>query len=145
MPTGAGKAPAGSSLAGYGVIDSAPPPGIVPLPDTRSGLPQTGRLINQQTGDYVFTADGRLEGMPTVNQLVLIAIRNNIDLSTLQEKGPNFANTLTSLVQNALSALITAKLVLLSSVTVLQPNPDAGVAIANWLDLTNGEPQQTQF
>jgi hypothetical protein len=145
MPIGAGLAPAGTSLAGFGVVDAAPIPNFLPLPDQRSGLSDSGRLINQTTGDYSFLPDGRLQGMPTVNQLVLLAILNNIDLSTLTEKGPNFAKTLTALVQTALADLIQRKFILLTSVVVTQPTQDSGLAVANWLDLTTGEPQQTAF
>jgi hypothetical protein len=149
MPVGAGFTPAGFSPAGYGTIDVAPAPALVPLPDYRTGLSDSGRYINQKTGDYAWTADGRLQGMPTVNQLVLLAIRNNVDLSTLQVKGPNFNATLTAIVQDALSDLITRKLVLLVSVVIapsgLGINPDAGIAVASWLDLTTGSPQQTPF
>lgn len=148
MPIGAGGCPAGSSPAGYGVIDTATAPNLVPLPDPRTGLSQGGRNIDQATKDYTFTSDGRLQGMPNVNQLVLIAIQN-ADFSTITEKGPNFAQQLRDVVQNALADLITRNLVKLTTVTVLdrQPgmNPDAGVAIAYWIDLTTGQPQQTPF
>ena len=142
MPVGAGLYGAGTAPAGYGIPDQAPFSPTSPLIDPATGLSQTGRLIDQQTKDYVFTADGRLQGMPTVRQLVLLAI-TDIDLSTLTEKGPNFAATLTTLVQNALASLITRKLVLLKQVTVLQPSSDSGIAVANWVDLTNGEPVET--
>lgn len=148
MPLGAGAAPAGSSPAGYGVPDTAPAPILVPLPDPRTGLSQGGRYINQQTKDYAFTSDGRLQGMPNVNQMVLIAIQG-ADFSAITEKGPNFAQQLRDVVQNALADLIARKLVQLTGITVLdrQPgmNPDAGIAVANWLDLTTGQPQETSF
>lgn len=149
MPIGAGLFPAGFSPAGYGVIDAPPVPIVVPLPDYRTGLSDTGRYLSQTTSDYGFTADGRVQGMPTVNQLVLLAIRNNIDFSSLPVKGPNFSATLTNIVQSALADLITRKLVLLVSVVVAPTgpgtNPDAGMAVASWVDLTTGSPQQTPF
>jgi hypothetical protein len=129
-------------------VNSLPPA----LPDPQhGGQSATGRLLNQQTGDYVMQADGRLQGMSTVNQLVLLAIRNTIDLSALTEKGPNFAQALTALVQVALAPLIAQKLVGLQSVQVLDGskvlglNPSAGIAVVNWVDLTTGQPQATNL
>lgn len=139
MPVGTGLSPAGTSQAGFGVVDAGPVPGVVPLPDARTGLPQSGRFLNQQTGDYVFTNDGRVVGMPTVPQLVLLALLNNVDLSRVQEKGPNFRQFLASVVQDALGDLIAQGLVLLTGVQVLEPNPDAGLALVSWLDLTTGQ------
>jgi hypothetical protein len=144
MGTGAGTSPAGSSVAGVGVIDSAPQPGVVPLPDQFTGLSQTGRFIDQQTGDYIFTTDGRVVGMQTVPQLVLIALQD-VDLSRIQQKGPNFSQFLASVVQDALGDLIAQRLVLLLGVTVLEPNPDAGVALVSWKDLTTGEVVPTKI
>ena len=92
--------------------------------------------------DYVFTADGRLEGMTTVQQLVLLAILD-IDFSTLTEKGPNFQNVLAALVSTALAPLVRQKLVRIKQVIVLEPSQDAGLASVDWIDLTTGAPQQT--
>jgi len=143
MPTGAGLSPAGTSVAGVGVLDSGPQPGVVPLPDPKSGAPQTGRFINQLTGDYEFTADGRVQGMSTVPQLVVIALQD-IDLSAIQEKGPNFKQHLASVIQDALGSLIAQGYLVLGPVTVLEPNPDAGLAVFEWYDqLAGGKRQET--
>jgi hypothetical protein len=156
MPVGAGGSPAGTSPAGYGVIDTALFSATAPLPDTRTGLSQGGRYINASSGDYSFGADGRLLGMPNVNQLVLLAIKTQLgssaqpglglDLSSAQNKTPDFANKLTSILQNALADLVTRKLVQITSIVVPpNPNPDSGIAVVNWLDLTTGLPEQTPF
>lgn len=142
MPVGAGLFPAGRFPAGFGQPETAPPPPTAALPDTSTGLSLTGRFINQQTKDYVFLPDGRLQGMQTVQQLVLLAI-NNIDLSTILEKGPNFQRNLASRVQAALSDLISRGLVQLLQVVVTQPGPDSGLATAYWRDLTTGKDDQT--
>lgn len=149
MPLGAGACPAGAVPAGYGQIDVAPAPVLVPLPDVRTGLPDGGRNISLSgtpgtlggAGDYTFTADGRLQGMPNVNQLVLLAVEN-VDLSSITEKGPQFANQVRALVQASMFYVVTAKLARIDSIVVLdrQPNqnPDGVVAILNWTDLTTG-------
>lgn len=150
MPIGAGYAPAGTSAAGYGVPDAATVPNNAVLPDLRTGLPQTGRFINPKTGDYVFTADGRLMGMDTVPQLVLLALMTTLgssaipglgeEFSKIQEKGPSFLQQITSKVNSALADLIQRKFVKVNSITVQEPpsNPDAGTCLIQWTDLTTG-------
>ena len=150
MPIGAGKAPAGAASAGYGVPDAAYVPNSAILPDPKSGFAQTGRFINPITGDYQFTADGRLIGMGTVPQLVLIAletVKGSSVIPTLgntfqlvQEKGPSFLAQMRAVVNDALSDLIKTKMLQLVSVTTQeQPsNPDTGIVQVAWLDLTTG-------
>lgn len=148
MPVGAGGCPAGAVPAGYGSVDQAPAPVLVPLPDPITGLSDTGRAIAPQNaaqgaGDYSFTPDGRLVGMPTVNQLVLLAIEN-LDLSSITEKGANYAARVTALIQGALAPIVAQKLLLVRSISVLPtPNPDGSIAMVYWTDLTKGTPQQT--
>jgi hypothetical protein len=142
MPIGAGLYPAGLGLAGYGTPAQAPFSLNAPLPDPTTGLSLTGRLINQKTGDYVMQADGRLQGMPTVEQLVLLAIEN-IDTSDIQEKTPNLRAMLADRVEKSLAPLIRAKQVLIRQIVVVEPNQDAVVALLDWVDLTTGAPVQT--
>jgi hypothetical protein len=142
MPIGVGLFPAGLFPAGFGVPETAAPSPNSPLPDPSTGISHTGRFINQQTKDYVVQSDGRLQGMPTVAQLVLIAVQN-IDFSPLREKGPHFAASLKALIAAALAPLVAAKQVRVRQIVVLEPNQDAGLASVDWIDLTNGAPQQT--
>ena len=142
MPVGAGLCPAGTVPAGYGVIDTAPAPILIPLPDYRTGLSDGGRFISQTTGDYVFTADGRLQGMPNVYQLVLLAIAN-CDFSSVTEKGPNYKAGVTSSILTALAYLTTQKLIQVKRITVIDRlpnmNPDATIALVDWIDMTSGQ------
>lgn len=141
MPVGAGLCPAGLSPAGYGTIDTAPAPNLVPLPDYLTGLPDGGRYVSQKTGDYAFTADGRLQGMPNVYQLVLLAIAN-CDFTSITEKGTSFNGQVVATVQGALAYLVSQKLIEVRRITVVdrQPNMnrDAAIALVDWLDLTTG-------
>ena len=150
MPIGAGLAPAGSAAAGYGVPDSAHVPNNAVLPLPINGLPQTGRAINPQTKSYTFTADGRIVGAPTVQQLVqlaLITVRGSSCVATLgntvsqiQEKGTSYAQLVTSAITDALADLIKDKQVQIASITVQDyPNkPDAATATLKWIDLSTG-------
>lgn len=150
MPIGAGGAPAGTSAAGYGVPDKAFVPNNAILPDLRTGVAQTGRAIDPTTKSYTFTSDGRLRGVGTVPQLVQLAlstIRGTSVIPTLgqtfmqiQEKGSDFAGRVTNAVNVALADLVKQQLVQIVSVTVQQPpsNPDAGLGLIKWIDLTTG-------
>jgi len=142
MPIGVGFFAAGLFPAGYGQPETLGQSPTSPLPDASTGGSLTGRYLDQKTHDYVMLADGRLQGMQTVAQLVLIAIED-IDLSTLTEKGPNFKQALSTIVANSLAYLVAQKLVRIKQITVSQPGKDQGIASVDWIDLTNGQPVQT--
>ena len=157
MPVGAGSAPAGTSIAGYGTPDAAAVPNSATLPDTVTGLPRGGRYINPQTGSYQFTADGRLQGMASVNQLVLLATSTRLgssaiptlgqDYTSIQEQQGDFQRQVATRVAASLSNLVRLKLVELLGVTVQQApgNPDGAVVFFQWRDLTTGKESNTQY
>lgn len=139
MSKGAGFAPAGFSPAGFGAPDAAPVTQTVPFPDPLTGKAQTGALINYQTGDYVMTADGRVAGMGSMQQLVLLALLNAQIFKGLETKGPNFQRQVASRVTAALAYLLRQKWIAVASVTVSGGNPsspDAAGVVVNWRDLT---------
>ena len=152
MPIGAGACPAGSSPAGYGVPDKAFAPNNAILPGVRTGLPQSGRAIDPKTKSYYFASDGsgRLQGMATVPQLVQLALSTikgssavaalGQTFSEVKEKGSDYAAQIDKRVRLAFADLIKRNLAQVQSVTVNQPpsNPDAGLAIVKWVDLTTG-------
>jgi hypothetical protein len=155
MPIGAGLYPAGVSPAGYGVPDSAAVPNNAPLPGQTTGLPQTGRYIDPVTKDYVFTTDGRLQGLATVPQLVQLALTTILGsaavtnvgqtFTLVQEKGAGFAQQMRAKVTSALSDLVKRNLVQIKSIAVDEPqsSPDAGIVRVRWIDLTTGVEQTT--
>ena len=148
MPIGAGLSPAGTAAAGYGIPDSGTPLPNTILADVRTGSFQTGRQLNPATRDYIMLPTGVLQGQGTVPQLVQLALTTQlgssalvnlgIDLSNATEKGSDFQRQMATLVANALSPLVAGKLVRLDAVIVSEPpsNPDAGIAIVKWFDLT---------
>jgi hypothetical protein len=158
--TGAGQVPAGSSIAGYGIVATTATPLNVILPDPSTGLPQTGRLLvpnaaNNGRGDWAFTADGRVVGCGTVRQLVQLALTTafrssasptlGIALDQVKEQSANFQRQVATVVANALAPLVSQGLVQLLTVSLQQTpsNPDAGVALVTWRDLTTGQVNQT--
>lgn len=151
MPIGAGACPVGTSAAGYGVPDRAFAPNNAVLPDLRTGLPQTGRAIDPVKKSAFFATDGsgRLQGQGTVPQLVALAlttVRGSAAIplgqtfSLIQEKGANYTQQVTAAVQLAFADLVKQGLAQVVSVNVQTPpsNPDAGLAMVKWVDLTTG-------
>lgn len=150
MPIGAGFAPAGSFPAGYGVPDSAHVPIDATLPALKTSLPSPGRYVDQTTKSYAFTADGRVQGMGNVNQLVLLAITTvrgssvlpNLGqtFSLIKEKGTDFKRQVASAINLALSDLVKRSLIRVVSIDVQEPitAPDAAIVNVKWQDVTTG-------
>jgi|SRR5579859_1668256 len=150
MPQGAGNAPAGDCSAGYGVPDNATKPNNALLPDLRTGLPQTGRYIDPVTKSYKFTADGRLYGLGTAQQLVQLALtqvrgsscvpQDGQTFATIREKTDDFKNRVARAVSDALASLVRQKIVRIENITVYETPaaPDAAIGWVGWRDLTTG-------
>ena len=153
MPIGAGLAPAGLAAAGYGVPDTTTIPNNACLPDPLTGLPQTGRLLDPITKDYVFTADGRLQGTPTSRQLMQLAVRTTLgssasptlgmDMSGVSEKGGDYSRRVASAVSSAVAPIVQRGLVTVNSVTIQDAAqsgaPDATIATVLWTDNMTGQ------
>ena len=150
MSRGAGFCPAGRAPCGFGTPDSAAINVAVPLPNSFTGEPLTGRYIDYTIGDYVFSSDGRLNGMSTVQQLVMLALLDGNILAGLDRKFPNYQRTIANRVQTALNPLILKGWCQLLAVNITDPssNPDATAAYVQWKDLTltapGSQPGQTQ-
>lgn len=154
MTVGAGGSPAGSSISGYGVGSVANVPSDAALPDQTTNLPTTCRLLvpsGAQGASYAFSADGRLVGCGTVRQLVQLALSTvlgsccvpglGLAYYTLKEQGANFQRQVATAVANAMAPLVKQRLVALLSVDLQQypSNPDSGIALVTWRDLTTGQ------
>lgn len=152
---GAGFAGAGFFAAGFGSVDGALAPSNAYLPDPRTGQSLQGRLLDPATGDYKFTADGRIYGQTQAQQLVQLAcetIRGSaavltlgMDRSVLQERGRDLLATVQSMVQQAFDPIIAQGIVALNSVQVIDgpPMTDRAGILIQWTDLTTSE-QHTQ-
>jgi hypothetical protein len=132
MP-GGGNQPAGTSFAG-GYIPQPAAPGPTVLPSPTTGLPQTGRLINPKTRRFVYTSDGRAEGMGTVPQLVLIAW-STLDFSDVPVLGAGYENQIRSKYLAAVRSFQT--LLQITSFSVQRvPGSNAVAVSIGWRDLT---------
>ena len=138
MSKGCGFCPCGTAPAGWGTPDL----GLVnvpsPLPDPLTKVPLTGRFIDYTTGDYEFSADGRIAGMSTVQQLVLLALLNGNIFAGIAVKLPNYQRTIANRVQTALNPIIQKGWLELVTVSVVDPDtsPDASGILVKWRDLT---------
>lgn len=161
MPIGGGFAPGGTTPGGFGIPDVAGPIQFVPLIDPSTGIRQSGRFIDPKTKDYRFLPDGRLQGMPTVMQMVQLAVLTTlgssaqttlgIDLTRVRDKNDSFAQAVTSTATDALAPIVKQGLIKINSIQVFGatpgelPNPDAGIGIVNFTDLTTNTPQTISF
>jgi hypothetical protein len=147
MTIGAGLAPAGTSLAGYGAPTTYATPGTVIYPDVVTGIMQTGRLINPLTKDYTYTLDGRVCGERTVPQLVKLALMTvyksactdlGIDFSAIQMKTQTFKRDMNTAISNALASLVAQQFVTIKKITITDIPQDAVLAVVIFIDNTTG-------
>lgn len=158
MPTGAGVSPGGTSIGGFGALDTAPAPATKILIDPFNGAQQNARKIDSRLRQFTFNAQGRIAGMPGVYQRVQIAIQTVRGQSSL---GPGFGNAVSSVtvkvgnyqrriedaLRFALNDLITQKLITINAVQAFDAAPDntdGAYAILFWTDLTTGTEQKTR-
>lgn len=157
MAIGAGLAPAGLSIAGYGSLDAATALPQEILKDPNGGY-QNARRIDPQTGQYVFDASGSVQGMSGVEQLVYLRAATAFNSSVIGGLGmraptgvvgPDIARRLTEEITRAMKDLIDQKIIQVVGVTVRKVD---GVwrRYFVWRDLTSdngkaGIEQRTSF
>jgi hypothetical protein len=141
---GAGFSPAGLSPAGTGTVAPAP---IVPTDNLvdATGTQQSARAFDPATGKFILNADGRVQGMPRVQQLVYLRIRTLLNSSAIVGLGlapPPADNNGSALQQiqngleNALGDLVTAGLVQIVGVTGYSATPTQTRSQLKFRDLT---------
>lgn len=153
MPTGIGFAPAGVSLVGFGLTDTAPVPPKTILVDPYTGQQDAARRIDPYSGQYVIDAQGRIAGMNANQQAVMLAVktvRNSSALAnfgnpanTIQRIGATVQKDLTDAYRLALKDLVDQKRIAILDVTVQSPKPGAEYVLVRWRDLSSGLEQVT--
>jgi len=136
MNLGFGLSDMGFAPFGTGDVDLAPTPPTENLLDAR-GVQQSARAIDAATGQYILNADGRFQGMPRVQQLVLLRVRAMPAIggdvtATLQQR-------LLTQLQKALADLVTAGLVQIIAVVGYLELPTRERLGLKWRDLTTGQ------
>lgn len=144
-------APAGSFPAGSGPLATLASPLLATLPDSITNLPAPCRWLNLATGDYAYTADGRIVGMQAVQQLVELALATVFGsaadfglgqrYANIREQGQNITQQLTDEASRALSRLTSASLIRIEQVYLqaTPSNPDAQKVFVRWRDLHTGQ------
>ncbi len=157
MPTGVGFSGVGLTIAGYGGVDSAPVPLQKILIDSDDGAPRESRKVDPVTGRYTLNADGQVQGMPGVEQLVLMRAKTVLhssavfDLGMAQPSGvvgPDILRQLREDITNAMRDIIDAGVIEVVRVEVTRPVGSSNfVRFFVWRDLTanGGDEQRSPF
>lgn len=146
---GAGFAPAGVSIAGFGtpgVTDSTTIKLFI-KPDRTRG---NARKIDPATGDFVLDGYGLHVGCDVAQQMVLLALKTELGTAAQTDLGIDFKRDVITentprkaelAVQAALKSLIDRKIIELVRVEVSRVG-SSGISIqVFWRDLSNGETQ----
>lgn len=146
---GIGTAPYGTSLHGWGAVGvGSAIPGAAPLRTSATGSQQTGRAIDPATRDFVMLDDGSLAGMPTVQQLVALAILGpqfRGRLRQIDRMGTAFAAQVRSAVDVALFGLVQRGLIEVVGVDAVKVTDRRGRVLVRWRDLQTGRVVPTEI
>jgi len=136
MTLGAGLSASGLSPAGFGDIDQLPAPATENLVDAH-GVQQSARAIDPATGQYVQNADGRFQGMPRVEQLVVLRVR----AMTLPagDVTPDLTQRLKTMMATGLADLVSRGLISIVSVVAFAESPTRQRAALKYRDLTTNK------
>lgn len=142
---GAGFQPAGTSPAGFGAPTQTADSATAILPDASTGGSHGSRKINPITRDYVMNADGRLEGMNNIQQLVQLAVTNaEPELQRLDKLDGSFEKGVLAILSAAVAPIVAQGLIEVVGVTVRMNEsgglkPGQAVTLFKWRDRTTNE------
>lgn len=145
---GFGTSPHGTSPHGLGSpSEGFATTGAPPFRSQASGVGQTGRFIDPSLRDYVMLSDGTLAGMPSVQQLVELAILGRAfrgRLSSLDRMGSNFVAAVRTVVDIALRDLVVRGLIRVVTVEAARVTPNRARVLVRWQDLVTGRVVTTE-
>jgi hypothetical protein len=140
---GIGLQSAGTTSAGFGSPATAAEQGGAILRNTLTGESMGGRKIDPRTGDYVMDEYGRLEGMPNVRQMVMLAVLNAAPaLADIDRLTDGFAKRAEAILANEMTAIVSRGLIRVIGVRDLQMGVRGGLKQGQalykflWVDLT---------
>ena len=157
--SGAGLQKAGKTSAGFGTSSEATVFEGGFLRDEITGETLGARLINPKTKGFVLDSNGRLLGMKSVRQAVLIAIHTVRDssavrglgnrLSSIDRIGSNIERQILNILSEALAPLVQAGLVEVVGFSQFKAGdgkngmlPGAVFGRFRWKDLTTKQPYE---
>lgn len=148
--SGAGFQGAGTTSAGFGAPSRGAEEGGVILRDEATGASLTGRRLDPRTGDYVVDENGRLLGMPTVQQLVQLAVMNSAAaLQQIDRLNDGFERAATAVLTTACGPIVQQGLIAVIGVRNVRLGVRGGLAQGQavyqflWRDLTTNTEQGT--
>lgn len=140
MSGGFGFSRMGFAPFGTGDIITAPAPSSENLLDAK-GVQQSARAIDAATGQYILNADGSFQGMPHVEQLVLLAIRAMPPIGG--DAGPLANNRILKQLQVTLADLVSQGLIAILGLGAVAVTPTQVRAGLRWRDLTTQQERTT--
>jgi hypothetical protein len=154
-PVGFGLTPRGVGPYGYGTPATAPVPGGGVLRDEKTGATLTGRRIDPRTRQYVFDEYGRILGMPTVPQLMHLALHTEKGSSVLADLGhelrdietigADYEHRVETTLAEALSDLVQRGLIRIDKVTTTRFGATGLYTVLSWTDLTTSQEHDTEI
>jgi hypothetical protein len=150
--TGFGNSPLGVGAYGFGTPATAPTPGgKVNRDATGKQLGSLAISVEQSTrGQYIFDEFGRRTGVPDAHHLAILAlteVKGKCILKTLgneffQERKvyENFKESQTQLINDALSDLVTRKVLTIDAITVEPGDGHPSITHVLLTDLTTNTP-----
>jgi hypothetical protein len=152
MPLGVGAGGVGVVVVGYGGVDAAPVQQQTILIESTTGIPQNARKIDPFTGQYVYDADDRVEGMNGVQQLVLLRVNTLLKSSAVRGLGmpapsgvigSNIVLRLEQEIRRAMKDLTDTNQIEIIKVVVEKIGPNKIGRFFLWRDLTSGNGNQS--
>jgi hypothetical protein len=154
---GLGFAPLGTSLAGFGVPDTAviSKPRVFIKADGTQGNAALLQPNDEGKLDYVLDASGQKVGADSVPMMVLLALKTalgssidgtlGLDVSEMRQFTGNSAQAADAAVRKALASLVARRLISVLSVTFEREGQNACLLFVSWMDLSNGEKNITSL
>lgn len=142
---GAGIAPAGTSIAGYGTVTSIAGSPAQILVDPNDGVSKDTRAVNPVTRQYTYDSQGRptgQSGVPHLVQMALMTLRNSSAVANFGLAAPpplitaNVAAQLTRDFNLAVKDLVDQRLIQVVSITVDRAMLAGERVRFTWRDLT---------
>jgi hypothetical protein len=147
---GIGLQPAGTSSAGFGSPSRGAEEGGVILRDTLTGASFGGRKLDPKTRDYELDDNGRLLGMPNVQQMVMLAIMGAADeLQSIERLNDGFERAAYAILSAACAPIVQQGLIETIGVRGLRMGVRGGLGQGQamyqflWRDLTTNTEGQT--
>lgn len=156
---GFGNTSFGNSIFGYGTPATSVSQLNQPMNNLSQSASLDARLIDTNTRDYVINADGNTAGMSSVSQQVFLAMSTTFGsasvtsigntIKSMQVLNSSYQQTINTIVQQALSALVTAGTISIVNIQVspltFQGTVTGAIVNLTWIDNTTTVLTQSNY